>query len=149
MMLFSISWFFFIHFFFLFNSSISRPVSPALMVDKTIWMAQPTQTSRLLPEFPFLRYSSRRCYFPLLVLFHVAHKKMEEDGKVWTRKLKDFSCVSDPRYGRSSPAALSYSLWCRSSRAYDSSWSLEQIMEKTYLYRPIQVWRKSNRIGNI
>lgn len=140
---------FFLFVFFLFNSSISRSVSPALMVDKTIWMAQPMQTSRLLPKFlSFLRYSSRRCCFPFLVLSHVAHKRNGRRRQGLNKEAESFSCVSDPRYGRSSPAALSYSLWCRSSRAYDSSWSLEQTIKKNiFLHKPMrQVWWKSNRI---
>lgn len=119
-----LAFFLFIFFSFLIHLillNISRSVSSALMVDKTIWMAQPTQTSRLLPEFPFLRYSFRRCCFPLLVLSHVAHERNGRRRQGLNKKAEGFSCVSDPRYGPSSPAALSYSLWCRSSRAYDSS----------------------------
>lgn len=44
---------FFIHFFFFFLIHLSLDLFRLLMVDKTIWMAQPTQTSRLLPELPF------------------------------------------------------------------------------------------------
>jgi len=56
--------------------------------------------------------------------------EVEEDGEARTRKLKAFSCVSDPRCGRSSPASLSCSSWCRLNRAYDSSCSLQQMNGK-------------------
>jgi len=93
----------------------------------------------LLSESPALfspRYSTRRLQFPISGTVSRSERmnEVEKDGDVRIRKLKAFSCVSDPRCERSSPAALSCSLRCRSGRAYDSSCSLEQTMKKTCLY---------------
>jgi len=129
--------FFFSFFFFFFFLFIH--ISPALAADKTIWMAQPTRTSRPLVRVPCPLLSplfhTAVAVSPFPVLSHSERmNEVEKDGDVRIRKLKAFSCVSDPRCERSSPAALSCSLRCRSGRAYDSSCSLEQTMKKTCLY---------------
>lgn len=83
-----VSHFFFYSFFlFLIHLSLDLFRLHSHMVDKIIWMAQPTQTSRLLPKFlsfflsPMLSVSVWYC-------LTLRTNEMEEDGKVWTRKLK-------------------------------------------------------------
>lgn len=99
------------------------------------WHSQrgPRASCPRVPALFFPRYStSEVSHFRYCLA--LCTNEVEED-EVRMRKLKAFSCVSDPRCERSSPAALSCSLWCHSSCAYESSCSLEQTMKKkTRLY---------------
>lgn len=98
------------------------PFSPIFMADKSTWMAQPTDLAPPARASAFLvpPGSDASCFRS-----HSRSKEMEEDSEAEGGSWKAFSCVSDPRCERSSPAALSCSSRYRLGYVYDSSWSLE------------------------
>jgi len=80
-----------VFYFFLFFSFYSF-TSPALMADKTIWMAQPTRTSRLLSEslpssFPVIPHGNAVSHFRYCLPLRTNEVKK---GDIRIRKLKDF-----------------------------------------------------------
>lgn len=111
----------------------SPPFSPiySWRINLREWHSQ--RTSRLLAKasaFLVPPGSDASCFRS-----HSRSKEMEEDSEAEGGSWKAFSCVSDPRCERSSPAALSYSSRYRLGYVYDSSYSLKTHNKQTCIYR--------------
>lgn len=115
----------------------SPPFSPiySWRINLREWHSQ--RTSRLLAKasaFLVPPGSDASCFRS-----HSRSKELEEDSEAEGGSWKAFSCVSDPRCERSSPAALSCSSRYRLGYVYDFSYSLKTHNKQT-LYRQIHDW---------